>query len=103
MDFVVNNLFNGCWIRTLTLFDNWSHECLVIHVDQAIKGKDVVDQSSDGWFIRHGIQFSKNVTSSRTGVRSIMQSSHYLVTDTVLTWPGFTLFDQNTKRSADVL
>lgn len=42
MDFVADNLFNGRRIRALTLVDNLSRECLAIHVDQAIKGKDVV-------------------------------------------------------------
>jgi putative transposase len=42
MDFVADNLFNGRRIRALTLVDNLSRECLAIHVDQVIKGKDVV-------------------------------------------------------------
>ncbi len=33
---------NHCRIRELPLVDNLSRECLAIHVDQAIKGKDVV-------------------------------------------------------------
>lgn len=42
MDFVADNLFNGRRIRALTVVDNWSRECLAIHVDRAIKGRDVV-------------------------------------------------------------
>ena len=42
MDFVADNLFNGRRIRALTVVDNLSRECLAIHVDQAIKGQDVV-------------------------------------------------------------
>jgi len=42
MDFVADNLFNGRRIRALTIVDNLSRECLAIHVDQAIKGKEVV-------------------------------------------------------------
>lgn len=42
MDFVADNLFNGRRIRALTLVDNFSRECLAIHVDQMIKGKGVV-------------------------------------------------------------
>ena len=42
MDFVADNLFNGRRIRALTIVDNLSRECVAIHVDQAIKGKEVV-------------------------------------------------------------
>jgi len=42
MDFVADNLFNGRRIRALTVVDNLSRECLAIHVEQAIKGRDVV-------------------------------------------------------------
>lgn len=42
MDFVADNLFNGRRIRALTIVDNLSRECLAIHVDQTIKGKEVV-------------------------------------------------------------
>jgi len=42
MDFVSDNLFNGRRIRALTVVDNLSRECLSIHVDQGIRGKDVV-------------------------------------------------------------
>ena len=44
MDFVADNLFNGRRIRALTIVDNFSRECLAIHVDQGIKGEDVVGQ-----------------------------------------------------------
>jgi putative transposase len=42
MDFVADNLFNGRRIRALTVVDNFSRECLAIHMDQGIKGKEVV-------------------------------------------------------------
>lgn len=42
MDFVADNLFNGKRIRALTVVDNFSRECLAIHLDYAIKGEDVV-------------------------------------------------------------
>lgn len=42
MDFVADNLFNGRRIRALTVVDNFSRESLAVHVDQAIKGQDVV-------------------------------------------------------------
>lgn len=42
MDFVADNLFNGRRIRALTVVDNFSRECLAIHVDQSIKGDQVV-------------------------------------------------------------
>jgi len=43
MDFVADQLFNGQRIRALTVVDNWSRECLMIHVDKSIKGECVVD------------------------------------------------------------
>lgn len=43
MDFVADNLFNGKRIRALTIVDNFSRECLAIHVEQAIKGEQVVN------------------------------------------------------------
>lgn len=42
MDFVADNLFNGKRIRALTVVDNFSRECMDIHVDYAIKGEQVV-------------------------------------------------------------
>lgn len=42
MDFVADNLFNGRRIRALTIVDNFSRECLAIHVGQGLKGDDVV-------------------------------------------------------------
>lgn len=44
MDFVADNLFNGRRIRALTVVDNFSRECLDIHVDHAVKGQHVVSR-----------------------------------------------------------
>ena len=46
MDFVADSLFNGRRFRALTIVDNWSRECLMIRVDRAMKGEDVVDVMS---------------------------------------------------------
>ena len=43
MDFVADRLFNGQRIRALTIVDNFSRECLAIHVDSAIRGEQVVN------------------------------------------------------------
>jgi len=43
MDFVSDGLFNGRRFRALTLVDNLSRESLAIHVDQNIRGTDVVE------------------------------------------------------------
>jgi len=42
MDFVADNLFDGRKIRALTIVDNFSRQCLAIHVGQSLKGGDVV-------------------------------------------------------------
>ncbi len=42
MDFVADQLFDGRKFRALTLVDNYSRECLEIHVGQSLKGSDVV-------------------------------------------------------------
>ena len=42
MDFVHDNLFDGQRLRALTVVDNFSRECLAIHVDRQIKGEHVV-------------------------------------------------------------
>lgn len=42
MDFVADELFNGRRLRTLTVVDNFSRECLAITVDHALRGDDVV-------------------------------------------------------------
>jgi putative transposase len=39
---VCDNLFNGRRIRALTVVDNFSRECLAIHVGPSIKGEQVV-------------------------------------------------------------
>jgi putative transposase len=43
MDFVVDQLFNGRRLRSLTVVHNFSRECLAITVDHSLKGDDVVD------------------------------------------------------------
>ena len=42
MNFVADNLFNGRRIRALTVVDNFSRECLDIHVGHGTKGEQVV-------------------------------------------------------------
>jgi len=42
MDFVADNLFNGRRIRALTVVDNFTRECLAIHVDHSVKAEQVV-------------------------------------------------------------
>jgi len=42
MDFVADSLFNGQRIRALTVVDNFSRECLAIHVGHSIRGEQVV-------------------------------------------------------------
>jgi putative transposase len=42
MDFVSDQLYDGCKLRALTLVDVHTRECLAIWVDQGIRGDDVV-------------------------------------------------------------
>jgi putative transposase len=42
MDFVVDNLFDVRKIHALTIVDNFSRQCLAIHVSQSLKGEDVM-------------------------------------------------------------
>ena len=41
MDFVEDQLFDGRKFRALTSVDNYSRECLAIHIGQSLKGSDV--------------------------------------------------------------
>jgi putative transposase len=43
MDFVADALFDGRRFRALTVVDNFSRQCLAIHVDASIGGQDVVE------------------------------------------------------------
>jgi putative transposase len=43
MDFVSDALFDGRRLRTLTVMDNYTRECLAIYVDASIRGEDVVE------------------------------------------------------------
>ncbi len=43
MDFVSDALFNGKRFRSLTVVDAYTREALAIHVDQGIRGEQVVD------------------------------------------------------------
>jgi putative transposase len=52
MDFVSDALFNGRRFRALAIMDNYSRECLAIHVGRAIRGDDVVDVISRLMFTR---------------------------------------------------
>jgi putative transposase len=42
MDFVADQLFDDRKFRALTIVDNYSRKCVAIHVDQGIKGDQVV-------------------------------------------------------------
>ncbi|MFI5323552.1 MAG: hypothetical protein ACHQ6U_08495 [Thermodesulfobacteriota bacterium] len=42
MDFVSESVSNGRHIRTLNVVDNFSRECLAIHVDHSIRAEKVV-------------------------------------------------------------
>ncbi len=42
MDFVADALFDGRRLRTLTLVDNYTRECLAIEVDGSLRGEHVV-------------------------------------------------------------
>jgi putative transposase len=42
MDFVADNLFDGRKLRMVTVVDGFTIESLGIHVDQTLKGEDVV-------------------------------------------------------------
>lgn len=41
MDFVADNLFDGRKLRALAVVDQYSRECLAIHVGQRLTGEDV--------------------------------------------------------------
>ena len=41
MDFVVQRLPDGRWIRVLTVVDQFTRECLVLHADNALGGEKV--------------------------------------------------------------
>ena len=41
MDFVADSLFNGHRFRALTVFDNYSRDCLAIETGQSMTGADV--------------------------------------------------------------
>jgi putative transposase len=47
MDFVSDALFDGRRLRTLTVMDNYTRECLAIHVDARIHGEQVVAVMED--------------------------------------------------------
>lgn len=54
MDFVSDQFYDGRRFRALTVMDQCTRECLMIHAGQNIKGKDVV-QVMDWLIILHGI------------------------------------------------
>jgi putative transposase len=41
MDFVAQRLADGRWIRVLTVIDQYTRECLVLHADTALSGEKV--------------------------------------------------------------
>ncbi|CAG9247705.1 hypothetical protein BDI4_210026 [Burkholderia diffusa] len=42
MDFVADALFDGRRLRTLTIVDNYTRECLAIEADGSLRGEHVV-------------------------------------------------------------
>lgn len=52
MDFVSDALLNGKRFRARTVVDAYTRECLAIHVDQGIRGEQVVDVLDRVLFLR---------------------------------------------------
>jgi putative transposase len=42
MDFMTDQLFDGWKIQALTIVNNFSHQCITIHIRLLLKGTDVV-------------------------------------------------------------
>ena len=76
MDFVADNLFNGRRIRALTVVDNLSRECLAIHVDQGIKGRDVVQIMERLRLFVGAVLKEYNLTTGRSLSRKIWINGH---------------------------
>jgi putative transposase len=60
MDFVSDALFNGRRFRALTVVDAFTRECLVIEVDQGIRGEQVVDVMDRLLFERGGARRTRS-------------------------------------------
>jgi len=59
MDFAADQLFDGKKIRALTLVDNFTRECLAIHVGFSLKSPDVVSVLSE--VCKHRTAFPKQI------------------------------------------
>lgn len=64
MDFVADNLFDGRKLRALTVVDQYSRECLAIHVGQRLTGEDVVQVMQRVAFKRGHPKFIKTDNGS---------------------------------------
>lgn len=64
MDFVADNLFDGRKLRALTVVDQYSRECLAIHVGQRLTGDDVVQVMQHVAFVRGHPKFIKTDNGS---------------------------------------
>lgn len=53
-DFVADRLINGRKIRTLTIIDEYTRECLALKTEYSLKSDDVMDVLSS-LFIKHGL------------------------------------------------
>lgn len=51
MDCVAEALFDGRRLRTLTIADNYTRECLAIEVDGSLRGEHVV--AAPTWLAQH--------------------------------------------------
>ncbi len=61
MDFLADQLFDGRKLRVLTLIDNFSRQCLVVHAGQSLKGTDVVKVLED-------LKFNQQIVPKRIQV-----------------------------------
>jgi len=80
MDFVADQLMDGRRFRLLTIVDDYTRECLAIHVDQSISGRRVtrvLDRIHSGYgrpaaiVTDNGTEFTSNAMykwSQKTGV-----------------------------------
>jgi len=64
MDFVADNLFDGRKLRALTVVDQYSRECIAIHVGQRLTGEDVVQVMEHVAFMRGCPKFIKTDNGS---------------------------------------
>ena len=87
-DFVADRTSNGRPLRMLTIIDEFSRECLAIHIDRALTAYDVIDQLAELFVMRGTPDFIRSDNGSEFTAEAVRGWLSRLGVKTLFIEPG---------------